>query len=395
MEEKKKILFVMSNLNCGGAEKSLISLLQTIDYNCYEVDLQLFENTGLFLNQVPSQVTILEDFPYYKLYDMPLLKAIKIALLKLKIQTIRNRLMAGYIFKTKEITKKEQSVWKYLKKDIPAASKTYDVAVGFLEKSPIYYVVDKVIAKKKIGFVHNDYEQLGMDVTVDQQYFPKLDFIVTDSQECCNVLVRNFPELNSKFRIIFNIVSEKLINSLAHEPILENFDNRFKIVSIGRFEKQKGYDIGIEAMRLIKEKGYNFQWIILGEGTEKQRIIEKVAEYDLKNHVYFLGIKENHYPYLKMADVFMQTSRFEGKSIAIDEAKILAKPILVTNFSTVNDQIEDGITGSIADMNFQDVCQKLIQLIEMPALRVSLSKNLASQSYGTEREIEKIYRLFE
>jgi glycosyltransferase involved in cell wall biosynthesis len=395
VEEKKRILFVMSNLNCGGAEKSLISLLQTIDYNRFEVDLQLFENTGLFLKQVPSQVTVLQDFPYYKLYDMSLLKAIKIALYKVKIQTVWNRLMAGYIFKTKENSKKEQRVWKYLKRDLPATSKSYDVAIGFLEKSPIYYVVDKVNAKRKIGFVHNDYEQLGMDVIIDQLYFPKLDFIVTDSQECCNVLVRNFPDLKSKFRIIYNIISEKLINSLSNDSIIENFDNRFKVVSIGRFEKQKGYDIGIEAMRLLKEKGYDFQWIILGEGSQKQKIKLKVEEYNLKNHVYFLGIKENHYPYLKIADVFMQTSRFEGKSIAIDEAKILAKPILVTNFSTVNDQIEDGVTGSISEMNYQEVCNKLIQLIEQSELRRLLNKNLASGSFGTESEIGKIYQLLE
>ena len=143
----------------------------------------------------------------------------------------------------------------------------------------------------------------------------------------------------------------------------------------------------------MKEKGVNFHWIILGEGVEKQRLVQQIAKNNLIENVTFVGIKENHYPYVKMADVFMQTSRFVGKSIAIDEAKIVGKPILVTNFSTVNDQITHRETGYITEKNPESIAEGVIELLQKENLRNQLSENLSKLTLDTESEIEKIYEL--
>lgn len=391
---KKNLLFVMGNLRCGGAEKSLISLLQTIDYNLYNVDLQLFSVEGLFLKQVNSKVVILPEIEEYHYFDMSLSKALFQAFKKGRWYIIFNRIIAGYIFKTeKNLSRCEQRVWKYISKCVKKSSKKYDAVFGFLEKSPVYYAVEKVDAVKKIGFIHNDYEKLEMDKNIDLNYFEKLDYIVTDSKECKEVLVHNFPSCNEKIKVIFNIVSPVLIRKLAIEPIRDNFPNGLKIVSIGRLENQKGYDFAIDALKIVKEKGVNFHWIILGEGVEKQKLVQQIAKNNLVENISFVGIKENHYPYVKMADVFMQTSRFEGKSIAIDEAKIVGKPILVTNFSTVNDQITHRETGYITEMNPDSIAEGVIELLQKENLRNQLSENLSKLTLGTESEIEKIYEL--
>ncbi len=391
---KKNLLFVMGNLRCGGAEKSLISLLQTIDYNLYNVDLQLFSVEGLFLKQINSKVVILPEIEEYHYFDMSLSTALFQAFKKGRWDMIFNRIIAGYIFKTeKNLSRCEQRVWKYISKCVKKSSKKYDAVFGFLEKSPVYYAVEKVDAVKKIGFIHNDYEKLEMDKSIDINYFEKLDYIVTDSKECKEVLVHNFPSCNEKIKVIFNIVSPVLIRKLAIEPIRDNFPNGLKIVSIGRLENQKGYDFAIDALKIVKEKGVNFHWIILGEGVEKQKLVQQIAKNNLVENISFVGIKENHYPYVKLADVFMQTSRFEGKSIAIDEAKILGKPILVTNFSTVNDQITHRETGYITEMNPQSIAEGVIELLQNENLRNQLSENLSKLSLGTESEIEKIYEI--
>ena len=391
---KKNLLFVMGNLRCGGAEKSLISLLQTIDYNLYNVDLQLFSVEGLFLKQINSKVVILPEIEEYHYFDMSLSTALFQAFKKRRWDMIFNRIIAGYIFKTeKNLSRCEQRVWKYISKCVKKSSKKYDAVFGFLEKSPVYYAVEKVDAVKKIGFIHNDYEKLEMDKNIDLNYFEKLDYIVTDSKECKEVLVHNFPSCNEKIKVIFNIVSPVLIRKLAIEPIRDNFPNGLKIVSIGRLENQKGYDFAIDALKIVKEKGVNFHWIILGEGVEKQKLVQQIAKNNLVENISFVGIKENHYPYVKMADVFMQTSRFEGKSIAIDEAKIVGKPILVTNFSTVNDQITHRETGYITEMNPDSIAEGVIELLQKENLRNQLSENLSKLTLGTESEIEKIYEL--
>ena len=391
---KKNHLFVMGNLRCGGAEKSLISLLQTIDYNLYNVDLQLFSVEGLFLKQVNSKVTILPEIQEYHYFDMSLSKALFQALNKGRWDIIFNRIIVAYIFKTeKNLSRCEQRVWKCISKCVKKTPKKYDSVFGFLEKSPVYYAVEKVDAIKKIGFIHNDYEKLEMDKNIDFPYFEKLDFILTDSNECKEILVHNFPSFKEKIKIIFNIVSPALIHKLAEETVQEQFPQGLKIVSIGRLENQKGYDFAVDALKIVKEKGIRFHWIILGEGVEKQKLMQQIAKNNLVENVSFVGIKENHYPYIKYANIFMQTSRFEGKSIAIDEAKIVGKPVLVTNFSTVNDQITHKETGYITEMNLQSISEGVIELLQNESLRTLLSNNLSKMTLGTESEIEKIYEL--
>ncbi|WP_310377813.1 glycosyltransferase [Flavobacterium sp.] len=394
-QNKKNILFVINNLRCGGAEKSLISLLQTIDYHKYNVDLQLFSNEGLFLKQVHQNTTILPPLDGYQYFDMSMFKAIRACFFKARFDVIYNRIIAGYIFQTeKNKSRREQRVWKYISRSIKPSDKKYDAVFGFLEKSPIYYCVEKVNALHKIGFIHNDYEKLAMDKTIDEPYFAALDFIVTDSEECKKVLVRNFPNCESKIKIIFNIVSPDLIHKLAKEPI-EKFPEVTNIISIGRFDVQKGYDLAIDALKIVKDLGIPFHWTILGEGVEKPKLLKQIAAHNLKSNITFLGIKENHYPYVKQADIYLQTSRFEGKSIAIDEAKILHKPILVTNFSTVSDQITNGKTGIVTEMNPESIADGIIDLISNIELRKNLASNLKLENLSTESEIEKLYALFE
>lgn len=391
---KKNLLFVMSNLRCGGAEKSLISLLETIDYTKYNVDLQLFSLEGLFLKQVPKSVVILPEIEVYHYFDRSLRSALKQAFTKGRWDVFYNRISAGYIFKTeKNPSRCEQRVWKCISKCVKKSSKKYDAVLGFLEKSPVYYAIEKIDAVKKIGFIHNDYEKLEMDKVIDLPYFEKLDSIVTDSKECKEVLVQNFPSCKEKFKIIFNIVSPTLIHKLAEEPVQEQFQDGLKIVSIGRLENQKGYDFAVDALKIVKKKGVNFHWIILGEGVEKPKLLQQIIKNNLVENITFVGIKENHYPYLKYADIFMQTSRFEGKSIAIDEAKIVGRPILVTNFSTVNDQITHKETGYITEMNPEAIAEGVIELLQNESLRSHLSKNLSQLHLGTESEIKKIYEL--
>lgn len=386
----------MNNLNVGGAEKALISLLQTINYSLYDVDLQLFQNKGVFLVQLPRQVNLLPEIETFSYYDMPGIKAVFTMLKRGKFRTLINRLAARKVFaSSKNAAVKEQLLWNYISPCVPASTKTYDAALGFLEKTPAYYVVDKVNAAIKIGYIQNDYDMLGMDEAFDEPYFKKLKYIVTCAPECKVVLDRRFPDKKDKIVVIENIVSPKLINNFSLEETDENFPHTVNIVSVGRLENQKGYDLAVEALRMVKDAQQDFHWFILGEGSLQNDLQRQIKELGLQESVTFVGVKENHYPYLRQADIFMQTSRFEGKSIAIEEAKIMAKPIVVTRFSTVNDQIQDGETGIIADMNPQGIAEKLMQLIADPNLRDQLSANLKSEKLGNEEEIYKLYRLIE
>ena len=116
---KKTLLFIMNDLSCGGAEKALVSLLNTLDYNLFDVDLFLFKKEGLFLNQVPKEVNILPIPINYPYFDMSMGKAISKNLKTVNFKVIIYRLLVGYIYKTNNIKAiAEQKSWKYLSKVI-------------------------------------------------------------------------------------------------------------------------------------------------------------------------------------------------------------------------------------------------------------------------------------
>ncbi|MFL0402800.1 glycosyltransferase [Bacillus nitratireducens] len=392
---KKDVLFVINNLNCGGAEKSLISLLNTMDYSRYNVDLFLFKHEGLFLNKIPKQVNVLEEPPEYQLFDMPIKAAIMKCLRQGRLDIALSRVCAGYIFKSeKNKARCEQRVWRYLSKSLQNISKKYDVAIGYLEKNPVYFCIDKVNANKKIGFIHTDYDKLGMDPNIDRGYFRSLDHIVTVSEECANVLKQRFSIYNDKIGVIHNIVSPSTINKMSQEKIdLER--KGVKLVSVGRLSHEKGFDLAIEACKNLVGDGYEIKWYIIGEGEGRGKLEKMIEENHLQDYFLLLGLKENPYPYIREADIYVQPSRFEGKSIAIDEAKILHKPIVVTNFSTAKDQIKNEENGLIIDMDAHSLSEGIKKLIHNEELRNKLIKNLSDEELGTESEIKKLYTLFE
>jgi glycosyltransferase involved in cell wall biosynthesis len=392
---KKDLLFVMNNLVCGGAEKALVSLLQSLDYSKYNVDLYLFKKEGLFLSQVPGAVTILAAPKNYPYFDMSLKRAIIENLKRGNLKVVFYRIIVGLINKTeKGNAVREQKVWKYLRHVLPHLKKEYDVAIGFLEKTPNYFCVDNVTSKLKIGYVMNDYEKLKMNKEIDNHYFSKLDYVVQDSEESNATMAKVFPQFKDKLVVVKSIMSPVTIRKLANEKVVD-FPSGFTIVSVGRLTYQKGYDLAMEAMKIFSEKGHSFNWVVLGEGEDKLKLQQLVADYNLESKTTFLGIKENHYPYLKQADIFLHTARFEGYGIVVQEAKILNKPILLTDFNTSKTHITNGVNGLIVPMDPKSIALGLERLFLDANLRQQFSMALSEQDYGTEKEIESFYSLIE
>lgn len=394
---KKNILFVMPSLAAGGGEKSLVNLLSQIDYDSYNVDLFLFSHDGIFMEFLPKQVSVLPLPKTYQIFTLPLQKSILKLLLLGKPSIAFNRVMFTLSNKKTENTSvNEQRSWKYISKSLNNLEQKYDATIGFLEKSSTYFCVDKVNASKKFGWVHIDYDNLGMDPNYDIKYFKKLDHIVTVSEECANILKKRFPSEKEKVDIIYNIISPTMIKKMAtmnNKDLYSKKNGEIIILTIGRLHHQKGYELAIAACKKLVDKGYHIKWNVIGEGDERQSLTNLIKDYDLTNHFKLLGLKSNPYPYIQQADIYAQTSRFEGKSIAIDEAKILNKPIVVTNYSTAKDQIAHEIEGLIVDMNPDSIASGLEKLITNKNVKDQLTSNLSNLNLGTEDEIEKLYRL--
>lgn len=394
---KSNILFIIPSLSAGGGEKSLVNLLSQIDYTLYNVDLFMLNHNGIFMNYLPKEVNIIDLPRTYKEFTLPIHKSVLKFLKSGNFSLAINRILftiTNRVYKSTAI--KEQYSWNYLADAIENLDKNYDVAIGFLEKTATYLCVDRVNAVKKVGWVHIDYDKLGMDPNFDIPYFRKLDNIVTVSEECSKILKRRFPSEKEKISVIYNVVSPRMIKEMSEEL---NNDKVFSkeesvnILSIGRLHHQKGFDKAVLACKILVEKGYNIKWEVIGEGEEREKLIGLIKANNLEENFLLLGLKSNPYPYLKFADIYAQTSTFEGKSIAIDEAKILQKPIVVTNFQTAKDQIQNGINGLIVDMSVEKIAEGIEKLILDNELKNTLKENLSKEHLGTELEVDKLYQI--
>lgn len=393
---KKKIIFVAENMGSGGAEKSLLSLLQTINYDIVDVDLFLFYKKGLFLNSVPAEVTVLSFDDNGAAFLLPLKESIthymRSGNMKLLIKRMQYVLKAN-LFRGSS-RRCDQSLWKYMKDALMTVLPEYDAAIGYLEGKPNFFVADCVKAKVKIGYVHSDYRKLEMDKKFDEKIFEKLDYIVGVSDKCADILKEEFPNLKEKIRAVENITSPTVLHRMAEESVAEYGNVNSKILlTVGRIAPPKGYDIAVDAAEILMKNGVDFKWFAIGRGELQAEIEQKIKEKNLEDKFILLGERANPYPYIAGCDIYVQPSYFEGKSIAIDEAKCFAKPIVATKFTTVLDQLADGETAVLAEIDAESVAEKIMQLIADKELCESLSENLKKEKLGNEEEIEKFYEM--
>ena len=391
---KKRILFVIDSLNSGGAEKSLISLLSLLDYEKYEVDLLTFKDGGLYealLNRNVNRIPSLDIFNV-------MCKSIKELLRNKEYEEVLWRVKASidlrYKIKFTNIKHGSQAFWPSLRKRIKKLDKEYDVAIAYSQGTPTYYVAEKVNAKKKIGWVNIDYKFAGYNREFDYRYYEKFNNIVSVSEACSDVLKKVFPEFKNKIITIYDIISENLIKDMSITGTGFKDDYKgIRILTIGRLVYQKGYEYAIEAAKYLKDNSVDFKWYVIGEGDLKNKLEELVKKYNLEEEFIFMGTFTNPYPFIRECDIYCQTSRFEGFGLAIAEARILNKPIVATNFDIIYDQIRDGENGIITDMNGLSVGRGILKLINDSKKRKEIIRNLSSESVGTEKEINKIYKI--
>lgn len=394
---KKNILFHINSLNAGGAEKSLVSLLNTLPKDKYNIDVLVNRKEGIFVPLIPNYINIIESpFPHGCLMHSP--KEFKYYIKHNLIYWIKK---IYRIFKAKKELKKynlQQILWEYWKNDIPCYKKKYDVAISYAEGFSNYAIIDKIYAEKKILWMHSDYLKLNYNAKYDYQYFEKADKIITISSICKDSLIKSFPQIENKFEVIENISNSTLIQKMAKEPITDDIPinkHQYTLVSIGRLVPVKAFDLAINAAKLLKERDLDFVWYIIGDGFLKQKLQDLIIKDGLASNVFLLGLKANPYKYMNLADVIVQSSKYEGKSIAIDEAKILHKPIVSTNYATVYDVIKHNETGLIAEMTEMSLAENIYKLLKDKELQNQIIKNLTTKNWDNCTEINKLIKLIE
>lgn len=390
----KNILVASFDMEIGGVERSLVSMLNNFDYQTYSVDLMLYSHTGEFMRLLPDQANLLKENKAYKTFRMPVLDVIKSGNLGLGFSRLLAKFLANKDQSSENGYKQMQYMWKYSIPLLPKMDKEYDVAISYLW--PHYFVAEKVEAKTKIAWIHTDFSTVETDIEMDVKMWSKFDHIVAVSEECKKAFIRKYPAVGERVIVIENITTPELIHTLATEgsnnPMIN--DTRFKMITVARLSYAKGIDTAVKALKILKDRGYDhICWYVVGYGGDEQQIKELIVENNVTDQFILLGKKINPYPFIKEADLYVQPSRYEGKAVTVVEAQILSKPVLITNYPTANSQVKDGFDGTICELSAKGIADGIEKLYLDSQLREQLANNCTSSVYSNLNELNKLYSL--
>ncbi|MBT2657085.1 glycosyltransferase [Bacillus sp. ISL-18] len=393
---KKKLLFVTLYLHTGGVEKSLLALLSSIDYNKYEVDLALFDHSGLLFNMVPKEVNVLP--PIYKHFSSTLSVSVLGLLKERKFRLLTGKVLSTLLGKL-SLNKGIGIRWSVFKNSISKIDKHYDVAISYFDFFSNYYVTEKISANKKIVYNHQDYEfsfrQGWGSKNLERRCFSKSNYIVSVSESAEESLKKFFPDISNKIKIINNISPIETVKKMSEEEgYTDSFDG-IRIATVARLAEEKGIWLALEACYLLVQQQYNIRWYIVGNGVLRKKVESKIYELGLEDRFILLGEKLNPYPFIKNCDVYVQPSLTEAHCIAVEEAKNLHCPIIVTDIPSFKKQIIDEETGVIAQLSPKGLEKSLCKLINSTELRSRLSNNLRNNQHDNQEEIDKFLELVE
>ncbi len=394
-----KIAFVLNNYNAnGGIEKALESILHTLCKNdVHDITVLCLKDKvkNTVSREIPDSVKIkqLEWYPQY-------LKDTQTAIFKL----LKKYLLSAPIFSAGIILAKIYSrlrkcpniYHRYLLKRYPAVPGEFNIAIAF-EYPPcniLYVTKDKIKADKTYLWIH--FEPFMLLSKQMLKYDIELaDKIISVSDAIKNDIADNFPEYNTRFYSIYNMVDANILTK-ANEKVLHKYtDNKIRLLTVARLTSQKGIDIAVDVtLSLIKDK-YEFEWFIIGEGELRQEIEKLISEHDIDKYFKLLGNIENPYPYIKDCDIYVQPSRYEGYGIALAEARVLCKPIVTTDFYGAREQITNRHTGSIVNCNVTEISNAIKELCDDVTLRKLYVQNLKKENniYSAETDLYNILNI--
>ena len=388
---RKRILFVINTLGYGGAERAMLDLLTVLEPEKDEISVSVLTGQGELSHMLPEHVHLLnQDYQDVSVLTKEGRKLLMKRVLKAGIGKGLFLRRVPYLLKNLWNMSKSGRIlpdklcWRLLADGALRIRKEYDLAVAYLEGGATYYVAEHVKAKKKIGFVHIDYGQAGYTRDLDLGCYRKIHWIFTVSDEVKEHFLEVYPEYEKKVSVFHNLVNQDRIRRMADQG--QGFEDDFegyRILTVGRLSHQKRYDIAIQAMALLKEKcSVPVRWYVLGAGDLRSSLEKQIKEAGLEKNFILLGVKKNPFPYYKNCDFYVHATGYEGKSIAIQEAQTLGKPILATDCSGNREQINNGVDGCLCQLTPEAVSEQLLWMIQHPE---------ESRNYAEEAKKKVLY----
>ena len=389
---KKRIFIAIHYMELGGAEMSLIGLLYALDHTHFDVDLMIYCHRGELMEMIPPEVNLLPEMPEYAQIERPIKQVLKdgywrIALARLKAKWQYRR------YAREHHLKEGSAIFQYVdnavRPHLPSLHHLgcYDLAISFL--TPHGIVLDKVQAKAKAAWIHTDYKTIDTNAELEYPVWSGYDHIAAVSEEAAKAFLSIHPMLSNKIVVVENILSPVFIRERAKSietSILEiempREPGETILLSVGRYTASKNYDNVPDICRRMLSEGVRVKWYIIGFGGDEALIRQQITAQGMEDNVILLGKRANPYPYMQQCDIYVQPSRYEGKSVTVREAQVLCKPVAITHYPTATSQVEDGKDGVILPLDNEGCAHALAAFIRDKAKQEHIISHLKTHDYG-------------
>lgn len=389
----KKIAFISKRMDIGGVEKVALSILKQLDEDLYSVDYyynKYGEREGVLFSEIPKWINkkeiIIPNRHTYKDVCTNMYQRIRFCYRYLWLYVNRN---AGW----------SQYSRMLVKTAIVDNKSKYDMAITFVgpRENEVFYTINNINACVKVLWIHGDINREGITSKnkIMEKCYDAYDYIIAVSENAKDILCKTFPRLSQKVSVIYNYVDCLAIKKMSLEctNLYDEFEG-LKIATVGRLAYDKGMIMAIKCCKMLKDKGVKVKWILCGDGPLRGELENAIEENDLKEELILAGNLLNPYSVVRKCDIYVQPSIQEGFCTASNEAKVLCKPIVVTDVCGMREQVEHGVTGLIVDISAEAICEGICVYYDNPTFRRSVEVELEKCKWNCEANYNEIIRGF-
>lgn len=300
-----RIFIAIQYLEIGGAERSLIGLLNTLDYSRCQVDLFVYRHSGEFMSLIPKEVNLLPEVKKYTTLTRPIREIICEGYWDIAAGRITAHLL-DWRYRKRTKAKESQAIFQYVANCttpfLPSINEnwTYDLAISFL--TPHNIVRDKVKAQQKWAWIHTDYSFIGINTRRELPVWEAFDRIISISESVSKGFLSKFPSLKCKLMVMENILSETFIREQAELPFDTSFLQAFEgregqtehpilLCTVGRFSYPKAIDRAVYICRQLVQQSIDVCWYVVGYGGDELLIRKAIAETGMENISCWLASK--------------------------------------------------------------------------------------------------------
>ena len=385
-----KILFVMYNMEIGGTRRSLLNLLEKMVKAGVQCDLLLFSPYGDFMNQIPHGVRVLHgDILMQSIYatKQTLKKYAPSYLVLMKaVQKILKKVFGEKRFY-------DHVMRGYAKRHFK--NNDYDAVIAFQEGDCVKFAT-YVPSPCRLAWIHNDYGNLQGEQRGTPAIFSKLDSILFVAEGTRRTFVEAYPQFADKMRVIPNILPQDRIRESASDDDAEKIftdPNRIHIVSVGRVARQKAFERIPEVLDGLGTLSQRIEWSVIGDGPDLPRLREELETKGLQDCVRFIGARNNPFPLVRQADLYVLTSLYESQPMVVMEALTLGVPVLSTDFASVRELLGNKPFGVICENSVAGLTDSLRRLLESPKEIQSMQQSAKEYEYDNDAIIFAIVGL--